>query len=74
MFEHGLADGREWIAGALSIADFALATTFVYRVPAHISLDTRPKVAAWIARMEERDSWRKATGDMPPLGKPTAVA
>jgi hypothetical protein len=29
MFEIGLRDGREWIVGSLSLADFALATTEV---------------------------------------------
>jgi glutathione S-transferase len=70
VFEVGLRDGREWIVGSLSLADFALATTFMYRVQAEISLATRPNVAAWIGRMERRDSWKRAVGDMPPLPKP----
>jgi glutathione S-transferase len=73
VFEKGLAHGKDWIVGSLSIADFALATTFVYRVPARISLETRPRVAAWIGRMEQRDSWKHAVGDMPPLPKPAAT-
>jgi len=73
VLESGLADGREWIAGALSIADFALATTFVFRVAAGISLDQRSHVAGWIARMEQRPSWQKAVGDMPALPKPKAA-
>jgi len=63
VFEIGLADGRQWIAGGLSVADFALATTFVHRVAAAISLEKRPKVAAWIARMEQRPSWQHAVAD-----------
>ena len=36
VLEGGLA-GKEWIAGSLNIADFALATTFMYREPARIA-------------------------------------
>lgn len=70
VFEQGPSNAREWIVGYLSLADFALATTFVYRVGANISLETRPRVAEWVARMEQLDSWKQATGDMPPLPKP----
>lgn len=52
--------GREWVAGALSIADFNIASTFLYRAVIGISLDATPNVAAWIARMEARPSWQKA--------------
>jgi glutathione S-transferase len=74
VFETGLADGRAWIAGDLSIADFALATTFIHRVAAGMSLAGHPKVDAWIRRMEQRPSWQKAVGEMPPLPRPVAVA
>ena len=52
--------GREWIAGALSLADFAIATTFPSREGARISLVDTPNVAAWIVRMEARESWKAA--------------
>jgi glutathione S-transferase len=74
VFDNGLADGREWIVGHLSLADFALASTFMNRVRGGISLDRRPRVAAWIARMEQRDSWRRATAEIPPIPKPAAAA
>lgn len=51
---------KEWVAGALSIADFTVASTFVYRVPSGISLDKAPHVSAWIKRMEARPSWQQA--------------
>jgi glutathione S-transferase len=70
VLEVGLGHGKDWIAGNLSLADFAIATTFMYRVRAGISLDTRPRVAAWIGRMDARESWKKATGELPPLPKP----
>jgi glutathione S-transferase len=65
VFEQGLRNAREWIVGYLSLADFALATTFVYRVGANISLETRPRVAEWVARngtagLLEASHWRHA--------------
>jgi glutathione S-transferase len=59
----GLA-GREWVAGNLSIADFALATTLTRRKAAGIELEPFPNVAAWIERLESRDSWRRAVAPM----------
>ena len=59
VLEEGLAR-QDWITGDLSLADFYLATTFMYRKQAAISLETRPAVAAWIERLEARDSWHKA--------------
>jgi glutathione S-transferase len=52
--------GREWIAGTLSIADFALATTFMLRKPARLGVDAHANVMAWIGRLEARSSWIKA--------------
>jgi glutathione S-transferase len=52
--------GKDWVAGDLSIADFAMAATFVFCGPAAISLDESPNVSAWITRMESRPSWQKA--------------
>jgi glutathione S-transferase len=54
-----LAD-KEWVAGELSLADFAIASTFIYRKPAGIPLDNAPHVAAWLARMDQRPSWQYA--------------
>lgn len=59
VFERGLGK-RPFITDELSVADFALATTFMYRKPAEISLAQVPTVNAWIERVEARDSWRKA--------------
>jgi len=59
VFEQGLAD-REWISGELSIADFALASTFTRRDQAGIDLSVFPNVHAWIDRLESRDAWQKA--------------
>jgi glutathione S-transferase len=53
--------GREWIAGALSIADFALGSTFMLRKPARLGVEPHANVVAWIERLEARPSWAKAT-------------
>ena len=62
-------DGVDWIAGQLSVADFALASTFMYREPANISLDKLPDVAGWIARLESRASWQSAVEPLNALMK-----
>jgi glutathione S-transferase len=54
--------GKDWVAGDLSIADFALASTFMFRSAAGISLDEVPQVSGWIERMEQRPSWQSAIG------------
>ncbi|MEZ5810515.1 MAG: glutathione S-transferase family protein [Rhizobiaceae bacterium] len=58
-----LAD-KEWIAGDLSVADFAVASTFTYRDPAKISLADVPHVSGWISRLEARPSWKKAVAPL----------
>ena len=63
VLETGL-DDKDWIAGALSLADFYLATTFMYRDQAGISLDEFPRIAGWIGRLEARDSWQKAVAPL----------
>jgi glutathione S-transferase len=63
VFDRGL-EGRDWIAGDLSIADFALASTFTLREEAGIDLGKFANVAPWIDRLESRASWVKATAPM----------
>lgn len=64
IFDRAL-EGRDWIAGDLSIADFALASTFTLRREAGIELAEFANVANWIDRLESRASWRKAVAPMP---------
>ena len=52
--------GKEWVAGDLSLADFAVGSTFIYRKPAGVSLDEVPNIAAWMTRLESRPSWQAA--------------
>jgi len=51
---------NDWVAGNLSVADFAVASTFMYREQAEISLETTPNVKKWIERLEARKSWQEA--------------
>jgi glutathione S-transferase len=52
--------GKTWIADELSLADFALATTFHMRKAAGLGVEAYPSVTAWIERFETRPSWQKA--------------
>ncbi|MBN9020569.1 MAG: glutathione S-transferase family protein [Rhizobiales bacterium] len=52
--------GKDWVAGALSIADFNIASTFLYRSLVGISLEAAPNVSAWLDRMEARPSFAAA--------------
>jgi glutathione S-transferase len=56
----GALAGKDWITGELSIADFAIATTLVYRDLASIDCSAAPNVLAWMQRIEERPPWQKA--------------
>jgi glutathione S-transferase len=55
---------KDWVAGELSIADFAVASTFVYRKGSNISLERTPHVSTWIGRLEARPSWQAAVQPM----------
>lgn len=59
VLEIGL-EAKDWIAGDLSVAEFALASTFMYRAQSDIALDDLPNVTAWIERLEARPSWQDA--------------
>jgi glutathione S-transferase len=63
ILDANLAD-KAWVARDLSVADFAMASTFMYRVPSAISLDKAPHVSAWIDRMEARPSWQSAVAPL----------
>jgi glutathione S-transferase len=53
-------EGKQWIIGGISIADFALATTFMLRKSAKLGVEAFPNVTAWIDRLELRPSWQRA--------------
>ncbi len=58
----GALAGREYVAGPLSIADFALAAH--YSLAGACGLELRaPAVESWLARMLARDSMKRALSD-----------
>lgn len=63
VLEDNLSD-KEWVAGKLSIADFAMASTFMFREQAQMSLEEMPSVSSWIEKLEQRSSWQKAVEPM----------
>lgn len=54
-------DGRDYIIGPLSIADFAISPRFD-RAPALLKFDIAPyrNIAAWIARLRAKPYWSTA--------------
>lgn len=55
--------GREYLAGALSIADFALASHYSLAAIAGLDLGPYVNVNAWLTRVLSRDSMRRALAD-----------
>jgi glutathione S-transferase len=67
VLDGNLAD-KTWVAGDdLSLADFAMATTFMYRDVAGIALEGLPNAAAWITRLEARPSLQHAVAPIAAL-------
>lgn len=56
----GALHGREWLVDKLSLADFAVASTFRLRVPSGISLSMFPSITHWLERVEALPSWQKS--------------
>ena len=54
---------RDYVAGSLSIADFALAAHYSLARACELSLREFPRVESWLARMLERDSLKRALAD-----------
>lgn len=57
-------EGKEYLCGKLSVADFALSSALLLRKAMGFDLDAFPNVKAWQGRMEARESVRKS---MPPM-------
>jgi glutathione S-transferase len=56
--------GKEYLCGKLSLADFSIVSALHLRTPMGVDVDPFPNVKAWVARMEDRESVRKS---LPPL-------
>jgi glutathione S-transferase len=53
-------DDAGFAIGPLTVVDFSLASTFMLREPARISLEPFRNVQRWIDRIEALPSWQKA--------------
>ena len=62
ILDAALAD-REYVAGPLTLADFALAAHYTLASAAELDLSPHPRVTAWLARMTARDSMKRALAD-----------
>jgi glutathione S-transferase len=62
ILDGALAD-REYVAGALTLADFALAAHYSLAGACGISLAPHARVEAWLSRVCARDSMKRALAD-----------
>jgi glutathione S-transferase len=53
-------DGRDHIAGALTIADFAVAPWFESASAVGVTLDGYPNIARWLTGLQKRPYWADA--------------
>jgi len=54
---------KEYVAGPLSLADFALAAHYSLAGAAGLDVSRYPRVESWLARMLARDSMKRALAD-----------
>jgi glutathione S-transferase len=59
----GALEGRDYVAGQLSVADFALASHYSIASICGLDVARFPRINAWLARMLARDSMRRALAD-----------
>jgi glutathione S-transferase len=55
--------GREFVAGPLTVADFALAAHYSIAPAAGLDVAPHRRVASWMDRMSARDSMKRALSD-----------
>lgn len=55
--------GREFVAGPLTLADFALAAHYSLAGAAGLDVSRHHRVEAWLARISARDSMKRALAD-----------
>jgi glutathione S-transferase len=63
--ERGLADGREFVCGAYSVADLALYGNVHVADDAGVPLAEHPGVAAWVARVKALPGFEEGLSPMP---------
>ena len=63
ILDAALADGRPFLAGSLSVADFSLAAHYSVAPMGGLELKPYSHVNAWLERMFARDSMKRALAD-----------
>jgi glutathione S-transferase len=66
-------DGRDYLAGTLSLADFALASHYSLAPVCGLDIAPYPRVNAWLARVLGRDSMKRALADAHAIVRPHAA-
>jgi len=66
-------DGREYLAGTLSLADFALASHYSLAETAGLDVAPHARIRAWLARILGRDSMKRALADAQAAIRPNAA-
>jgi glutathione S-transferase len=61
ILDHHLS-GRDFVAGPLTVADFALGVTLPYAGAANIPLHEFPNLQRWYARLDSLPAWREPFG------------
>ncbi|HVY26663.1 MAG TPA: glutathione S-transferase family protein [Polyangiaceae bacterium] len=66
-------EGREYLAGELTLADFALAAHYSLAGVAGLDMTPFPRVNAWLARVLGRESMRRALAEAQATLRPNAA-
>ncbi|HEY6079375.1 MAG TPA: glutathione S-transferase family protein [Polyangiaceae bacterium] len=66
-------EGRDYLAGTLSLADFNLAAHYSLAATYGLDLTPYPRVRSWLTRMVSRDSMRRALADADAIFRPHAA-
>jgi glutathione S-transferase len=66
-------DGREYVAGTLSLADFALASHYSLADACGLDLAPFRRIQVWLGTMVARESMRKALADAEALMRSRAA-
>ena len=69
----GALGSRDYLAGTLSLADFALASHYSLAPMCGLPLTAYPRVEAWLDRMLARDSMKRALADAQAVTRPHAA-
>jgi glutathione S-transferase len=57
---NGRLEGRDFLLGDLTLADFSVAADFTYAGPGRFPLDDYPHIQRWLAKLDGVDAWKKS--------------